>query len=291
MPTTNRNYLDTYGTIPILKNYSAHMSSPEQTVSVQGRYDLRQGAGGYAPIVGALGALAVPGIVVLFTVSPKPAPHEALLITLAAGLLIVSVIGSLIGSVSLAGIAAEQELTANIPAAIMQVAVPVVISIIDTLAAFEVLSAIYLPNSKTLFALIAGAGGACGVFFTSFSVGDSWHAGPKDPSDRTRYIRKPWIETHEQAYKNSTKVTLVSLAPIILGMFLRGFQVIAPISSLGVNCTVWAGLILSIAGAFVGNMRMAHPPTGIQIPLQPWEAYGTTLVLGVYVLMLMILLP
>lgn len=267
------------------------MSSPERPVSVQGRYDLRQGAGGYAPIVGALGALAVPGIIVLFTVPPKPAPHEVLFITLAAGLLIVSVIGSLIGSISLAGIAAEQELTANIPPAIMYVAVAVVISIIDTLAAFEVLSAIYLPTSKTLFALIAGAGGACGVFFTAFSVGDSWHAGPNDPCDQKRYIRKPWIKSHEQAYKNTTKVTLVSLAPIVLGMFLRGFQVIVPISSLSVNCIVWAGLALSIAGVFAGNMRTAHPPTGIQVPLQPEEAYGTTLVLGVYVLALMILLP
>lgn len=267
------------------------MSDSEQTVFVQGRYDLRQGAGGYAPIVGAFGALAVPGIIVLFTIPPKLAPHNTLLITLAAGLLMVSVIGSLIGSISLAGIAAEQELTANIPAAIMHAAVPVAISVIDTLASFEVLSAIYLPDSKALFALIAGAGGACAVFFIAFSVGDSWHAGPADPSDRKRYIRKPWVQTHEQAYKSSNRVTLAGLVPVAFGMVLRGFQVIAPISSPSVNSMVGVGLVLSIVGTFVGNMRMGHRPDGIQMPLQPWEAYGTTLVLGVYVFALMILLP
>lgn len=267
------------------------MSDTEPTVSVQGRYDLRQGAGGYAPIVGALGALAVPGIIVLFTVPTKPSRDTALLITLAAGLLIVSVIGSLIGSISLAGVAAEQELTANIPPAVMCVAVPVVISIIDTLAAFEVLSAIYLPHSKTLFALIAGAGGACGVFFTAFAVGDSWHAGPTDEADRERYIRKPWIRSHEEAYRKTTEVALVSLVPIVLGMFLRGFHVTVPVSSSIVNWMVGTGLVLSIAGVLAGNNRTAHPPTGIQIPLQPWEAYGTTLILGLYVLAFMILLP
>jgi hypothetical protein len=267
------------------------MSTSEQMTSVQGRYDLRRGAGGYAPIVGALGALAVPGIIVLFTIPPKPAPQDRLLVTLAAGLLIISVIASLIGSVSLAGIAAEQELTANIPGAVMRVAVPVVISIIDTLAAFEVLSAIYLPTSKTLFALIAGAGGACGVFFTAFSVGDSWHTGPKNPVERGSYIRKPWIETHEQAYKNTTKVSLAGLVPIALGMILRGSDVSVPISNPSVNVMIWVGLTLSIAGAFSGNMRMAHNPDGTQIPLQPGEAYGTSLVLGIYMLLVMILMP
>jgi hypothetical protein len=263
----------------------------ESAVSIQGRYDPRQGAGGYAPIIGALGALAVPGIVILFTVPTKPTPHQLQLMTLAAGLLIVSVIGSLIGSISLAGIAAEQELTANIPAASMRVAVPVVVSIVDMLAAFEVLSAIYLTESETLFALIAAAGGACAVFFTAFVVVDSWHAGPKDPSDRKRYIRQPWIERYEDAYKNMNRVTAVGLAPIALGMFLRSFHITVTTSSPTINSMVWAGLILSIAGALMGNRRAAHAPTGIQIPLQPTEAYGIPLILGLYILLLMIFLP
>ena len=37
----------------------------------EGRYDIRRGAEGHAPIIGAFGVLAVPAIVVLFTV-PRP---------------------------------------------------------------------------------------------------------------------------------------------------------------------------------------------------------------------------
>ena len=268
------------------------MSNSEQPVSVQGRFDLRRGAGGYAPIIGALGALAVPGLVVLFTVPAKHSHYDTQLIALAAGLLIIAVIGSLISSISLASIAAERELTANIPGAIMQIAVPAAISIIDILAAFEVLAAVYLPLSKTLFALIAGAGGACCAFFTAFTVGDSWYAGPKNPDDREKYIRRPWwADTHKKAYKNANKVTLTSLPPIILGMLLRGLQITVPVSDFSIEFMIWTGLVFSIAGAIAGNRRMYHDPSGIQIPLQPWEAYGTTIVIGGYVFVLMLLLP
>jgi hypothetical protein len=68
-------------------------SEAESVITAKGRYDPRQGAGGYAPIIGALGALAVPGIVIIFTIPTKPTPHQVQLMTLAAGLLIVSVNG------------------------------------------------------------------------------------------------------------------------------------------------------------------------------------------------------
>ncbi|HEX3962882.1 MAG TPA: hypothetical protein VHZ03_40660 [Trebonia sp.] len=232
----------------------------------------------------------MPGIVIIFTIPTKPSPQQMQLMTLAAGLLIISVIGSLIGSISLAAIAAEQELTANIPPASMLVSVPVVVSIVDMLAAFEVLSAIYLKESETLFAQIAAAGGACAVFFIAFAD-DSWQAGPVNASDRARYIRKPWIEGYEDAYKHTNRIIVISWTPILLGIILRGFHATAPISNTTINLMVWTGLVFSIAGALVGNMRLAHPPTGIQIPLQKVEAYGIPLTLGFYVLLLMIFLP
>jgi hypothetical protein len=279
---------DTESTAPGIDSPQPETTSP---VTVQGRYDPRQGAGGYAPIIGALGALAVPGIVILFTTPTKPTPHQLQLMTLAAGFLIVTVIASLVGSISLAAIAAEQELTANIPAASIRVAVPVVISIVDMLAAFEVLSAIYLTESETLFALIAAAGGACAVFFTAFLVGDSYYSGPVDAPDRERYIRRPWIRSYEEAYKYADIATAVGLAPIVLGMFLRGFHETAPVSTTTINCMILTGLVLAIAGALMGNRRVSHLPSGIQIPLQPAEAFGIPFTLGLYVLLLMIFLP
>src|SRR6185312_16060264 len=100
--------------------------------------------------------LAVPAITVLFTTSKG---GNETLITLAAGLLVVAMLGSLTGSVALAAVGAEEDETANLPAAVMFIAVPVVISMVSVLAAFEILAKIYLPESKTLFAVITGVGG------------------------------------------------------------------------------------------------------------------------------------
>lgn len=116
--------------------------------AIEGRYDIRQGAAAFAPIVGALGALAVPAIIVLFTSRQESVASRGPFLSLAAGLLIVAMIGSLTGALGLAAIGAEQDLTANLVPATMFLLMPVVISIVAILAAFEVLAALYLPESK-----------------------------------------------------------------------------------------------------------------------------------------------
>jgi hypothetical protein len=263
------------------------------TESAQAGYNLRQGAAAYAPIVGTFGALAVPAIIVLFTV-PKPlVAHRVAFVTLAAGLLIVGMIGSLIGSIGLGAVGAEREATANLPPAIMFVAVPVVVSIVAILGAFEVLSAIYLPESRTLFALIAGAGGLSGVFFTAFAIGDSWQLGPTDPHIRKDWLSEQWvaIRTHEAAYKWTKIVAGVSSVPILLGMILRlcGLHVTPTLAA--ANWLVGSGLVLAMIGTYLGNTRTAHPYEGVERGLQRWEAFGTTLTLSFYILALLIFLP
>ena len=114
----------------------------------EGYYDLRQGAAGFAPIVGALGALAVPAIVVLFTA--KSSPKDSVFVALSAGLLIVGMISSLTAAFAMAGIAAERALTANLPPAIIFAGVPVVVSMVSILGAFEVLTRI-VADSKNIF--------------------------------------------------------------------------------------------------------------------------------------------
>src|SRR5882757_6325916 len=155
------------------------MTNSHGATTAEGRYDIRKGAAAYAPIVGAFGALAIPTVTVLFTAS-KP-PHADKLVVLACGLLVIATIGSLAGSIGLAAIGAERDQTANLPAAVMYTAVPVVISLLAVLASFEVLAAVYLPHEKELFAVTTGVGGLLGTFFTSFAVGDSWQSGPSDP--------------------------------------------------------------------------------------------------------------
>jgi hypothetical protein len=105
----------------------------------------------------------------------------------------------------------------------MFVAVPVVVSIVAILGAFEVLSAIYLPESRTLFALITGAGGLSAVFFTAFAIGDGWQLGPTYPDIRKEWLVEQWvaIRTHEAEYKWTKIVAVISSIPILFGMGLR----------------------------------------------------------------------
>jgi hypothetical protein len=287
------------------------MATARRDSNHRGHYDIRNGAASYAPIVGAFGALAVPAIILLFGLPRHP--HAPTLITLAAGLLIVSMIASLIGSIGLAAIGAETKTTANIPASVMFVGVSVVVSAVNILAAFEVLAAIYLPLSRNLFAIIAGAGGAIGVFFLGFAIGDSWHTTPgKHPSAvRTEggpqaeshglWIRlwsnlwvpgdKPWLTSHKQAQRLSDIIGLAGVVPILLGIILRLGSVTVFPKLEAVNWIVGAGLALAVVGAMWGNYRTIHPTDEPETELRPWEAYGSIFSVSLYTLILLIFMP
>ncbi|MFI1400956.1 hypothetical protein [Streptomyces sp. NPDC020681] len=230
----------------------------------------------------------MPAITVLFTTSKA---GNTTLITLAAGLLVVAMIASLTGSIALAAVGAEQKETANLPPAVMFIAVPVVVSLVSVLAAFQVLAAIYLPTAKTLFAFITGAGGLAGAYFTSFAVGDSWRAGPSDPAVRAAWLPDQWIRSHEAAYQQANRVACVSAAPAVIGLALRLFDTGLRATETSVNWLIGVGLLLALLGTFGGVQRTSHPVNGDQHGLKPYEAYGTAISVGLYTLALMVYLP
>lgn len=263
--------------------------SPERTGPVAtGHYDVRRGAAAYAPIVGSFGALSVPATIVLFTTSRS---GDTTLVGLAAGLLVIAMIGSLTGSIALAAIGAEVDETANLPAAVMFVAVPVVVSLVSVLSAFAVLAAIHLPTQKTLFAVIAGVGGLAGTYFTSFAVGDSWHPGPQDPAVREEWRKRQWISSQKVAYRQCGILASVSSVPPVAGLVLRLFGVHAEPTETGVNALVGAGLLLAMTGTFLGVQRTMHPLNGDQRGVRRYEAYGTALAPGLYTLAVLVLVP
>src|ERR1700759_2104039 len=99
----------------------------------QGCHDIRRGATAYSAIVGILGALAVPAIVLLFTPPSPDAPNAATLNTFATGLLVAGMFGSLLGAIGLAYIGAERDPIAALAPAIVYAAVPAVISLCSIL--------------------------------------------------------------------------------------------------------------------------------------------------------------
>jgi hypothetical protein len=262
-----------------------------QPVIPEGRYDIRRGASGYAQIIGTFGALAVPAIFVLFTVPQASSPQRAPLVALAGGLLIVAILASTGGAIGLAAIGAEQDLTGNLVPAAMFLAVAASMSLITVLAAFEVLVAIYLPESTTLFAVITGVAGLMGTFFAALSIADSWHSGPKDPAIRKAWQATQWIKSQQKADVQTLWVTGVGAMPAAAGIALRidGFHV-SP-SSTTVAWLVSCSLVLAIGAIVVAGLRTRHPVDGHQKGLRVWEGYGTTLVISAYALVLMILLP
>jgi hypothetical protein len=254
-----------------------------------GHYDLRRGVSSYAPIIGTVGALAVPAIILLFTLG-APHSHKTIsLITFAAGLLMVATIASLIGAIGFAAIGAETEPTANIPAAVMFVGISAVICVVDILAAFAVLSAVYLPGSEELFAVIAGIGGITGVFFLSFSIGDSWHMGPR-PKPKL-WLDEQWIKSKEQAQFHAITGGLAGLIIIAIGMILRPVLSYRTPGPDFMNAIVLIGLGLAIVGTIVGNLYTSHPAEGIEASLRWQEAYGSIVTVSLYVTALLLVMP
>ncbi|MGA5411847.1 hypothetical protein ACPCSC_31895 [Streptomyces lavendulocolor] len=263
--------------------------SPERSGPVvTGHYDVRRGAAAYAPIVGSFGALSVPATIVLFTTAGS---GDTTLVSLAAGLLVVAMIGSLTGSIALAAIGAEVDETANLPAAVMFVAVPVVVSLVSVLSAFATLAAIHLPTQKTLFAVIAGVGGLAGTYFTSFTVGDSWHPGPQDPAVREEWQGRQWISSRQIAYRQCGILAAVSSVLPVAGLVLRLCGVHAEPTETSVYGVVVTGLALAVFGTFLGVQRTMHPLNGDQRGVRRYEAYSTAFSSGLYTFAVLVLLP
>jgi hypothetical protein len=210
---------------------------------------------------------------------------------MAGGLLIVAMLASITGAIGLAAIGAEQDLTGNLVPAVMFLAVAASVSLVTVLGAFEVLAAIYLPKSTTLFAVITGVAGLAGTFFTSLSIADSWHTGPRDPVRKRAWQATQWIKSQQQADRQTLIAVGVSAIPASIGIALRiaGFH-ITP-STATVTWLVSSSLVLAMGAVAIAGLRTRHPADGVQKGLRVWEAYGTALAIGAYTFVLMLLLP
>ena len=234
----------------------------------------------------------MPAIIVLFAIPPTDSPHMAAPnVALAAGLLVIGMLGSLLGAFALAAIGAERDPTANLAAATMFAAIPVVLSVVSILAAFAVLAAHYVPESSTLFVLIAGVGGLFGVGFTAFSIGDSPSLGPVDDAARAKWATTQWLQSREKAYVSAYIVAGFGIVPIVVGMVVRLTADRLSVSVTVVNWIVGFGVVLAVTGTLFSVLKTAHPLDGVQRGLRPFEAFSSILAISLYTLVLMIWLP
>ena len=256
------------------------------------QYDVRVGASSYAPIVGAMGSLAVTAIVVVFTV---PQGVSKTSIAFAAGLLAIGFFGSLLGSFALAAIGAERDPTVNLAAAILFTCVPVILGIVAILGAFSVLASIYIPESAGLFRGITAAGGAFGVVFSVFSIADSvgLHPTTMSPKNFEDWLSRQWIKSRSQGLRASNLVLAVCLLPlVIVGVMRFIFDVSIPLNATAVNWVIGGGILVSLVGTWLGLMKTTHPKIGNdQRALKPFEAWAPNAIISLYVCALVLTLP
>ncbi len=177
----------------------------------------------------------MPAIIVLFGAAHVGNPT---CIAIAAGLLIVAKVGSLIASIALSAVGTERDETANLYATTMFEAVAVVISPTAVLGAFEVLAALYLSGVKTLFALIVGVAGVIGIFFMALAIADSWQSGPTNPRDRDAWTAHQWLQNQEHAEEATWLVVAAGCVPAGLGIVLRLLGVMIAPTTVSTNIIV-----------------------------------------------------
>jgi hypothetical protein len=101
---------------------------PTQHEQSAGAYDIRKGAAGYAGIMGSVAGFVVPTVILAFTLPRRQIASHQVDLTLATGLLVVSLLGCLVSAFALAGLAGEKKLTMNLPPYAMYIGVGVVCS-------------------------------------------------------------------------------------------------------------------------------------------------------------------
>lgn len=262
-------------------------TAPPQERHVEGRYDVRKGAEGYAPIVATVGALTVPAIAIVFTVKPPCGTAQNL--SLASAVLVVALFGSIVGSLGLAALAAEADATANLARAAVFLAVPVAVSIIALLAGFEALATVYHPADAELFLAVVAVGGAFACAFAALALEDSPDLGPSDPSAYQKWLATQWLKSRKDGRRWSQRVTLFAWVVILAGAAARLLGLHSPSAHASKVVLVAAGLAALLWGAFAGLTATRHEDE--QRALRRVDAFGSVGAIAAYVVVSLLCLP
>lgn len=263
------------------------MSRREASITVEERrrrptpYDLRQTVRITAPIIGGIGGFVVTAIVLVLQTTPNR-PDSGVSITLAAGLLALSLSGCLAGAFSLASLAGERRQTVNLHAAAMYMAAGPTIAIVAILAAFHVLATLYIQDASHLFAMMAAMIGMAGSVYNGTSVVDEWDIAPG---------RSRWVRSRAEARAWLKVLVVLGAVPVFLGALMFLFGLTVPISRNVVTWHVVVGMAIAVGGGVMGLLRSLHPDDDEDHGLGKWEAIGLQLVMGIYIGSILVFLP
>lgn len=151
-----------------------------------------------------------------------------------------------------------------------------------------------VPQSTTLFALIAGAGGATAVVFSAFFVGESWGMYPTtlSPADFDAWRKRQLIQDAHDARKQSLLVVIIGIVPLAITPIVRLGGAHIELSLPGMNAVVGIGFLLTLAGTTAGLFRARHSLLGNdQKGIRCWEAWSSAMAISLYTISLLLVLP
>ncbi|MGO9976033.1 MAG: hypothetical protein ACLP01_25165 [Solirubrobacteraceae bacterium] len=217
-------------------------------------YDVLRGAAAYAPILGGMGGFVVAAVVLVFTFAPEHAlSNQHALLGRATGLLVLALVSCLLGAFALAAIGAERTLTANLPAAVLYAGATAAIGVVALMVAFEVLAAIFLPGSKSLFAmLVVGAEVSAGVL-VALVLGDAWIPYEEHPE---LGAAKRWLGSEKKATLWATGYCVAAVVLLGVATAMYFCKVWQPHTSTEVLIAV--GIALSVISGIASVFRTWH---------------------------------
>ena len=257
-------------------------------VSSSGSYDIRKGASGYATIMGSVAGFVIPTVILCFTIPHRQVALHTAQLTLATGLLVLSLLGCLASAFALSALAGEEKLTINLAPAAMYMGAGTILSIVSILGAFEIFAYIFLRPSAPLFAAMTVGGGMTGAIYNALSVVDDYelrHA-KRVPDDG-----KGWFSSREHAITWTWLLAFIGAVPAFVGGVLFWIHAGIVPSTRGASRFAFGGLVLTVTIIVWGAVRTLHPSIGTDKGLGRKEAIGIQAIIGAYVLFLLLLLP
>ena len=214
-------------------------------------FDARAGAAAYAPILGTVGGFVVTAVVLVFEIVSSHNGEYPNLLGRATSLLVLGLIACLLGAFALGAIGAEKKLIPELLAATLYAGAAAAIGVVAIMAAFEVLAAIYLPETKSLFALLVIGTSVGAAVMVALVLGDGWTVIPN----------RHWLGTKRRGYLWGTIAAGSATFGVAVGALLYFLHCRVAVGPGATHWFVGVGIVAALVTG-VGSMFRTMRPLG-----------------------------
>jgi hypothetical protein len=142
---------------------------------------------------------------------------------------------------------------------------------------------------------ITAVGGGIAIVFNCFAVADSHGLHPRTMGwhEFDGWLKRQWLSDRATAIKWTNRITAVSILPVVTTSALRFiWDVSLPLSAKITEVFIVVSVCLIVVGSGLSLAATSHPKLGNeQRGLKGWEAWIPNVTLGLYVSMVILVLP